>query len=156
MTQKNGTVEFKRNEKQAAFVHNPYTGRLMRFNKESDKYFTADPTEIKILDKLGYERGAVKLDGVKVDVESLSADDIERVMKALAKRAERLGVSTPNIKEPEADVVEAVVEDVKEFKDDVELDNKEEVVEIPEVKEEKVEAKGKKRLSSKLMSEIEE
>lgn len=155
MTQKNGTIEFTRGLKQAACVYNPMTKKLMKFNKFSDKYFTADPSEIKILDKLGYERSCVKLDGVKVDVESLSEADVVRVMRALELRAEKLGVDTPEIKVEDTVTSEAVVETKEEVTVDEEIKEEDKEEFFKEKEDKRIEKVIKKnKLSSKLAAEI--
>lgn len=167
MTQKNGTVEFFRDIKQAAAVFNPGSKRLMKFNLNSNKYFTADPSEIEILDRLGYKRGCVKIDGVKVNVEDMTDDELERVKRAIEIRSQKLGVKPPVIKEDEevVEVPEDIKEDIKpedgkivEVPEDIKVELKvedEKVVEVPEYIKEEDEKPKIKKLSSKLKKEIE-
>jgi hypothetical protein len=160
MTQKNGTVEFFRDIKQAAAVFNPGSKRLMKFNLNSNKYFTADPSEIEILDRLGYKRGCVKIDGVKVNVEDMTEDEFERVKRAIEIRSQKLGVKPPVIKEDEKVVEDIKAEDEKvvEVPEDIKVELKvedEKVVEVPEDIKEEDEKPKIKKLSSKLKKEIE-
>lgn len=151
MTQKNGTIEFIREEGQAPNVFIKETKKMVSFCKMSKKLFTNDPFVIIALDRLGYKRGKVKVDGVAVLASLMTEDEKERAQKNLARQAEKVGSEIPKviISEIEDSVKEdEVKEEIKEV-----AQEKEVVIDEPKV-EKKENKKQKKSASSRLKKEI--
>lgn len=148
MTQKNGTIEFIREEGQAPNVFIKETKKMVSFCKMSKKLFTNDPFVIITLDRLGYKRGKVKVDGVAVLASLMTEDEKERVQKNLARQAEKVGSEIPKVIISEID--DSVKED--EIKEEIK-EEKETIVDEPKV-EKKENKKQKKSASSRLKKEI--
>lgn len=145
MTQKNGTIEFIREEGQAPNVFIKETKKMVSFCKMSKKLFTNDPFVIIALDRLGYKRGKVKVDGVAVLASLMTEDEKERAQKNLARQAEKVGSEIPKV------IISEIDDSVKE--DEVKEEIKEVVIDEPKV-EKKESKKQKKTASSRLKKEI--
>ena len=148
MTQKNGTIEFIREEGQAPNVFIKETKKMVSFCKMSKKLFTNDPFVIITLDRLGYKRGKVKVDGVAVLASLMTEDEKERAQKNLARQAEKVGSEIPKVIISEID--DSVKED--EIKEEIK-EEKETIIDEPKV-EKKENKKQKKTASSRLKKEI--
>lgn len=164
MTQKNGTIEFIKGDG-APLVYVKEIKKMFSFNKMSGKLFTHDPFVIKTLDRLGYKRGKVKIDGVAVLADKMTEDEKTRVQKNIDRKVEKISKEIPNV--PKVDLKTEEVKENKVAEEAIEqkvsndsVKEAEATEAVEEAKEQKKEAKKetkkdkKKKPSSKLKKEI--
>lgn len=152
MTQKNGTIEFIKEDGQAPNLYIREYKKLVSFDHHSKKYFTCDPIIIKALDANGYKRGKIKIDGIAVLAKDMTDDEIKRVEKNLKRESEKVNSETPVV--DVEDITEEIKDSIKEDQEVcVKLDDKDVAEKITEKKIPKRD-KVKKKASSKLKKEI--
>lgn len=179
MSENAGKIEFTRPEGKPGSVFNPMSGRIIDFDNKTWKYYTSDPNEIKILDSLGYQRGFVVIDGKNIDVENLSLEELEKVKKAIEIREKAFKPEDVKIVDIIEDAPEAFEEaiqakdeilgsvgtsqaqeeskeaQVKQVEQAEQVSDQVEQAEIAEkTAEEETKKRGRKKLSSKLASEL--